>query len=367
MRGVASIIRKGAGVVLAFATLLGGAASGFCADSAGGTGAPSDSASAVILSWRAGGEDDDGPGVDPADFEAQIREVTQGGYTALSISEVVSAVRAGHALPPLSVALTFDGGGEEIVKTFAPVLLRARIPFAVFFFSDKADARTPGYLGWDDLRTLAKNPLVSVGIHPATPESLAQAPAAEIARQINRARVRYREEMGAEPAFFSYPSGGVSAAYRAVVERQNFRGAFGGQSGATSPRSDPFLLPRFDVTNGYDDIERFRMVARALPMAVSNIFPEDPLLTENPPHIGFSLALGPGESFDRLACVSSGQGRPKIEIVGAQRVELRFAKSFDEAQARVTCTLPAGVSDQDGEVRWRWVEFLLAVPERLLP
>ena len=366
MRGVASIIRKGAGVVLTFVALLGGPASGFCANSEGGAGAPSDSASAVIFSWRAG-EDDDGPGVDPADFEAQISEITQGGYTPLSISEAVSAVRAGHALPPLSVALTFDGGGEEIVEAFAPALLRARIPFAVFFFSDKADARAPGYLGWDALRALAKNPLVSVGIHPATPESLAQAPAAEIARQINRARVRYREEMGAEPAFFAYPSGGVSAAYRAVVEQQNFRAAFGVQAGAASPRSDPYLIPRFSVTEGYGDIERFRMVARALPLPVGGVSPDDPLLAENPPRVGFSATLGPGESLERMACVAGGQGRPKIEIVGAQRVELRFAKPFDARQVRVTCTLPAGVSDPDGEMRWRWLEFLLIVPDRLLP
>lgn len=326
-------------------------------------------ASVVVLSWERLGEDDEDEGADSGsgDFESQIQELERGGHTPVSLSEVVAAVRTGHALPPLAVALTFDGGRSEILKRAVPLLLRKRIPFAVFFSSDKADRGGEGYLTWADLRALLENPLVTLGIHPAVYTRLTSSPPEEITRQINRARVRYREELGSEPAFFAYPFGAASAAYRAAVERQNFRGAFGVQSGAAGPLSDLYFIPRFSVMGGYGDVERFRMIARALALPARNVAPEDPLLAENPPRIGFSVTPADGESLERLSCSSSGQGRPKIEILGGERVELRFPAPFDEEQVRIVCTLPAALPDTDEVPRWRWIGFLLTVPERLLP
>lgn len=362
------MLRRLAGVVGLVGTLICGVSLVWAGPGSVQSALDPDSVAAVIFSWHRIGEDDgSGTSLTPSDFEAQIRELVRGGYTPVSLSEIVSAMRSGHALPPLSVALTFDGGHASTIEKAAPLLLEKRIPFAVFFASDKADEAAPGYLGWDDLRSLADNPLVTLGIHPAVYARLTGMPSAEVARQINKARVRYREEIGAEPAFFAYPFGFTSAECRSVVEKQNFRAAFGQQSGVASSLSDPYLIPRFPVTEGYGDIDRFRMTARALPLPVRNVAPEDPFVSENPPSIGFSFDPGGGESLSRLSCFSSGQGRPKVEIIGDNRVELRFSRPFDNERVRINCTLPSGVADSEGEPRWRWLGFLLNVPERLLP
>lgn len=339
------------------------------ADGRDSGGSPdNDSSAAVVFSWyRIGEEDGSGTVLPPEAFESQIEELIRGDYTLVSLSEIVSAMRNRHALPPLSVALTFDGGYAGTIEKAAPVLTKNHIPFAVFFATDKADEKAPEYLGWDEIRSLSRNPLVTLGIHPAAYMRLTDAPEAEIARQINKARARYREELGAEPAFFAYPFGASSAAYRAVVERQNFRAAFGQQSGVASPAADPYLIPRFPITEGYGDIDRFLMTARALPLVARNISPEDPLLNTNPPAIGFSVDPAPGEPLTSLSCFSSGQGRPKVEVIGKDRVELRFDGAFDDSRVRINCTMPAGVLGANGETRWRWFGFLLTVPDRLVP
>lgn len=369
-RGIVPLMAKGQTIIrfwvgiLVFMVMLPFAHAGESAPEEQGN----DSSAAVVFSWhRIGEEDGSGTSLRPENFEAQIDELIRGDYTLVSLSEIVSAMRNRHPLPPLSVALTFDGGHAGTLEKAEPILTRNHIPFAVFFATDKADENAPGYLGWDEIRALARNPLVTLGIHSAAYVRLTDAQPAEIARQINKARARYREELGAEPAFFAYPFGATSSAYRAIIEKQNFRAAFGQQSGVASPMADPYLIPRFPVTEGYGDIDRFLMTARALPLPARNIAPEDPLLSENPPAIGFSIESAPEESLEGLSCFSSGQGRPSVEKIGNDRVELRFDHPFDDPRVRINCTLPANALGPDGETRWRWLGFLLTVPERLIP
>ncbi|HBR68904.1 MAG TPA: polysaccharide deacetylase, partial [Rhodospirillaceae bacterium] len=208
---------------------------------------------------------------------------------------------------------------------------------------------------------LKKNPLITLGIHPAAYTRLAGAPQEEILRQINRARSAHQEHFGAQPALFSYPFGEYSLAYRNIIEAQQFEAAFGQQSGAAYSGSDLYALPRFSITESYGDIERLQTIASSLPLPTFDINPENPYLTENDiGAIGFSVPEGLKDSLSELSCFISQRKNITQEIIGT-RVELRSPDPFTEERTRVNCTMP-GPEGEDGMPRWRWFGMLLINP-----
>ena len=110
------------------------------------------------------------------------------------------------------------------------------------------------------------------------------------------------------------------------------------------------------MNEAFGSVDRFQLAANALPLPVTDLTPDDPLLTVNPPSLGFTAADEVGD-LSRLACFAAGQGRTGIEHVSDDRVEVRIKDPFPPGRSRVNCTLPA----PDG--RWRWLGLQFVVPE----
>src|SRR3546814_14987397 len=65
-----------------------------------------------------------------------------------------------------------------------------------------------------------------------------------------------------------YPYGEISLALRQAVIDAGFAGAFGQHSGAAGGSADRFALPRFPLNEAYGALDRFRLLANALPHAL---------------------------------------------------------------------------------------------------
>ncbi len=326
-----------------------------------------DTKSAAILSWYGIDEEADPSTTLSFDrFREQINLLIENEQPVLPLTDVAHAIASQRDLPPMAVALTFDGGRRSILKRAIPLLVEKGLPFTVFFASDLADRAAPGYLSWDDLRALQKMPGVTIGIHPSAYGRALTASRGEILRQINTARTRFREELSANegrpPTLLAWPFGIYTKKDRDLVQEQGFDAALGQQSGIASPAADLFALPRFMMTEDYGDIDRFRTIARALPLPATSFAPEDPILSENPPAIGFTVAPELEPQLGTLSCFTSGLGRTKPQIVGKNRIELRFPAPFEPGRVRINCTMPSNTDDPDGVARWRWLGFLFTVP-----
>ena len=59
--------------------------------------------------------------------------------------------------------LTFDDGLEDVFRVVYPVLKAREIPFTIFVPVDLLD--TPGYISIEQLKEMAKDPLVTIGSH----------------------------------------------------------------------------------------------------------------------------------------------------------------------------------------------------------
>lgn len=99
---------------------------------------------------------------------------------------------------------------------------------------------------WDDIGTLAAGQ-VEFGSHTVNHEMLPRIPLALARDELTQSRETLRARLGSCDTF-AYPNGDHSAEVRKLVQEAGYRWAFTTQPGLWTPESDPFLLPRVNVS-----------------------------------------------------------------------------------------------------------------------
>jgi peptidoglycan/xylan/chitin deacetylase (PgdA/CDA1 family) len=310
---------------------------------------------AVVFAYGRFGDDHGiGSSIGLDQFEDHLDELKDGDYEVLPLPQIVDALRSGTVLPDRSVAITIDEASPSAYREAYPRLRAAGIQFTLFVATDALDRGPPGAMSWDQLREMA-NAGVTIGALTASGLPMAALSPLEIRDDLDRMKERFQAELGMVPTLFAYPHGEYSLSVRQQVAQAGFVAAFGQQSGVAYAGADLYALPRFVMNDAFGSLERFQLAASALPLPVTDVTPVDPVLTRNPPILGFTVPEGIGH-VDRLACFATGQGRAAVERLGTNRIEVRIADPFPAGRARVNCTLPA---DDD---RWRWFGVQFFIP-----
>lgn len=322
---------------------------------------PEDGHAAVVLTYHRVGEDiNPESNIETGQFLAHVDEIVAAGYNVMKLPDLVTALRDKKDIPPHTIAITLEGAFKSALQNAIPVLLEKNIPFTVFYSSDYADADSPQFMNWADLKNLAAHENVTLGVLPSSYARLGNRPEDEIRRSVNKARQRYRDAFGSEALLFSYPFGEYSKTYKTVIENSGFAAAFGQSSGAASESSDMFALPRFSMTEKYGDLERFRTITRAQPFPAQDVEPPDIYHDDGAP-IGFSVPGSLQADLTSLSCFASGQPDPEVQILG-NRVEMRLKQPLAGEKIRINCTVPAGKDPDDDSQLWRWFGMLLVAP-----
>ncbi len=327
-----------------------------------GAAVTADQSYAVIYAYQRVG-DDDMPHVSLSleQFSAHIRELQKENYVVAPLADVIDAFKTGAALSPKTVVLTFDGAHTATLERIKPILTAAGYPYTVFFNSEAIDRQEPGSLTWDDLRKLSKDKSVELGILPAHYAHMVSQDMPGNTASINKAIGRFQEELGTTPRYFAWPYGEYTKDLKNKLSEYNFDAALGYHAGVAYDRADRLALPRFVLNDLSGDLDRFRQTAAALPLPVTDAVPEDPVLRDNPPLIGFTVSPNI-RSLSGLACFVSGQGKVATTSIAGQRVELRPARPFNARRTRLNCTLPVETAPGE-EPRWRWLGFIYVDPE----
>jgi peptidoglycan/xylan/chitin deacetylase (PgdA/CDA1 family) len=311
---------------------------------------------AVIFVYSRFGEDGTpGSSIRIDQFEDHLDELKDGDYTVTALPAVVDALRNNARLPDRTVVITIDEATQSAYRDAWPRLRDAGIPFTLFVATDAVDHEVDSAMTWDQIRELA-GAGVTIGALTASALPMASRSPQEIRDDLARMSERFQAELGFVPTLFAYPHGEYSLAVRRQIEQAGFLAAFGQQSGVAYAGADLFALPRFVMNDAFGSLDRFELAANALPLPVTDVTPADPVLTSNPPSLGFTVPDVIGD-LDRLACFASGQGRTGLERLGSNRIEVRIHEAFPPGRARINCTLPA---DDD---RWRWFGVQLFIPE----
>jgi hypothetical protein len=283
----------------------------------------------------------------------QIAVLKAGGYAVLPLPRIIDDMLAGRSLPDKALAITIDDGAASIYSEAWPRLKEAGLPFTLFVATDEIDRGGVETIGWPQLRELAANG-VTIGSLGAGRLRMPKATTDQITADLDKARARFLAELGKAPTLLAWPYGEAGTAVASMVRQAGYVAAFGQHSGPAWAKADPFFLPRFSINEVYGEPERFRLAAGTLPLPALDVTPADPLLTDNPPAFGFTLAEDvPG--IVGLACFTSHQGQVKVERLGP-RVEVRMSKPIPAGRGRLNCTVPTL------EGRWRWFGWQFTTP-----
>ena len=117
---------------------------------------------------------------------------------------------------------------------------------------------------------------------------------------------------------------------------------------ATSSRNDIMTLPRFAFNENYADIDRFKLIINSRALPVKDILPRTADLDVNPPSVGFTVDDNI-KGLGAMNCFPSHIDKAaRINLIGTNRVEVRFDEPFPPGRSRINCTMPG----PDG--RWYW-------------
>ena len=167
--------------------------------------------------------------VSPEQFEAQIRALSEAGYTGVSFDELQAYVLRGEPLPEKPVVITFDDGYRSNYELLFPLLQAYQMKAVVSIMVYMQDVSADNFLSWDMCREMADSGLVEIGSHAYSlhnlgdlggnfdpggingiqrdPEESDSAFEARVLGDIQKSHDRIAQEVGQPVTFFAYPFG----------------------------------------------------------------------------------------------------------------------------------------------------------------
>jgi len=192
-------------------------------------------------------------------------------FNVISLSEQVAGCNAGRNMGG-TLSITFDDGYSDNCEVAAPILRKLGLP-ATFFvitgfigtqtvaFWDQRLPRAPGWMDWDQLRSLASQGF-EIGCHTHTHIDLGTADEQTVWADLELSRRKLYEQMGQPTTLFAYPFGGrdnISERSRALVRKAGFvccAGCFGGINPGMGPAFD---LNRISIGQGFVTPDQFAL------------------------------------------------------------------------------------------------------------
>jgi peptidoglycan/xylan/chitin deacetylase (PgdA/CDA1 family) len=128
-------------------------------------------------------------------------------------------------------------------------------------------------MDWNEIRALAKDPLVTIGAHTCRHFALAKLPAEEARSEISNSTSRIEQELGGPCRHFSYPYGDETSAGDREFEIAR---ALGIETAVTTRKglihrshaASMTALPRLSLNGDYQDVRYVRALLSGLPFAL---------------------------------------------------------------------------------------------------
>lgn len=128
-------------------------------------------------------------------------------------------------------------------------------------------------MNWDEIRELAKDPLVTIAAHTCNHFALAKLPLADASREMADSVTRVSEELGKPCRHFSYPYGDETSASErefAIAESLGLETAVTTRKGLIDPAHASALtaLPRLSLNGDFQDQRFVSVLLSGLPFAL---------------------------------------------------------------------------------------------------
>ncbi len=256
------------------------------------------------------------------------------------------------------VLLTIDDGLLSFYQNAWPILRDKKIPFILFVNTREVGAFN--YMTWSQILELHKNENVEIGNHSHSHEYLVEEKEEVIKNDIIKSINIFKNKLGKNSDFFSYPFGEYSNEFKKIIKDLGFKYAFGQHSGVIDETKDYFELPRFPINEKYGDVKRFKTLMRTLPFKYKSIVPEDKYLLQsnNPPVVKIKF-LENIKGLKNINCFSNEGNKwrnSEISFKETNLLEIKIAEKFISERGRINCSL----KENDGFWRWLGIQYVVS-------
>jgi len=187
------------------------------------------------------------------DVFAQHLELIADGHVALTVSELVSLLDRGEAIPAGAMLITFDDGFADNLEVAAPLLKALRLPATIYlttsYLEEAAhqERRQGGaMLSWSALADL-ESAGFEIGAHGHRHRQFDVLPMSAVRQEITQCRELLEERLGHRVATFAYPHGYSSAGVRQAVRGAGFDAACGVRNALSHPFDNRWSIARLTV------------------------------------------------------------------------------------------------------------------------
>ena len=258
------------------------------------------------------------------------------------------------------VLITIDDGFTSFYKNAWPILKEKKIPFILFVSTREVGAFN--YMTWDQIKELSKSEFVEIGNHSHSHEYLVEENSSIIKADILKSKKIFKEKLGKNSKFFSYPFGEYSLEFKKIIKDLSFKYSFGQHSGVIDETKDLFELPRFPINEKYGDQKRFKTLIKTLPLKYKNIFPKEKYLTTstNPPKVKIEF-LENIKNINEINCYSNEENtwrKSEIKFLENQTIEINLKGKFIGERGRINC------SKREINGFWRWLGIQFVISEK---
>ncbi len=255
--------------------------------------------------------------------------------------------------------LTVDDGLLSFYQNAWPILKEKKIPFILFVNTREVGAYN--YMNWEQILELHNNDNVEIGNHSHSHEYLVEESADVIKKDILKSISIFKEKLGKNSEFFSYPFGEYSVQFKNIIKDLNFKYAFGQHSGVIDETKDFFELPRFPINEKYGEIKRFKTLMNTLPFKYKKITPIDKYLVQslNPPNVRIEFYDGI-KNLKNINCFSNEGNKwrnSEISFISDYTLEISISEKFLGERGRINCSL------KENDNFWRWLGIQYVISE----
>ena len=251
------------------------------------------------------------------------------------------------------ILLTIDDGFLSFYNNAWPILKKNKIPFILFVSTREVGSFN--YMNWDQIREIEKEDFVEIGNHSHTHEYLVDENNEIIKIDIQKSINIFKENLGKNSEFFSYPFGEYSENFKSIIRTFGFKYAFGQHSGVIDETKNFYELPRFPINEKYGELKRFTSLTKTLPFKYKNIFPEEKYLlnSKNPPivKIEFYENIKNLKSVNCYSNEANKWRKSEITFISSNVLQIFINEKFTGERGRINCSL------KDSSGFWRLTEF----------
>lgn len=194
--------------------------------------------------------------VTPEVFRRQMKFLSEAGYNAVSMIDLINSLIEQKPIFPKTVALTFDDGFQNFYTTAFPILEQYGFKATVFLvtdfcgknndWADNPPKLPPSkLLSWREIKELNGRG-IEFGAHTRTHPDLTRISLSQTEREIVESKAIIEDSLGGAATSFAYPYGKFNRSVRQIAEK-NYLAACSADLGKAARTSDFFALERVDA------------------------------------------------------------------------------------------------------------------------